>query len=77
MDAEAYRLFTLRDVTDMVEGRSLGARSSLNKVWWSELDVRLHETALELLGPRAELEGEAAAAPVPVPDSWPKWVRHA
>jgi len=62
MDAEAYRLFTLRDVTEMVEGRSLGARSSLNKVWWSELDVRLHEAALALLGPLAELEGEAPAA---------------
>ncbi len=62
MDAEAYRLFTLRDVTDMVEGRSPGARSSLNKVWWSELDVRLHETALDLLGPLAELEGDAPAA---------------
>ena len=46
MDAEAYRLYTLRDVTDLVDGRSPGARSSLNKVWWSELDVRLHETAL-------------------------------
>jgi alkylation response protein AidB-like acyl-CoA dehydrogenase len=62
MDAEAYRLFTLRDVTDMVEGRSPGARSSLNKVWWSELDVRLHEAALGLLGPLAELEGDAPAA---------------
>ena len=62
MDAEAYRLFTLRDVTEMVEGRSLGARSSLNKVWWSELDVRLHEAALSLLGPLGELEGEAPAA---------------
>jgi len=62
MDAEAYRLFTLRDVTDMVEGRSLGARSSLNKVWWSELDVRLHEAALDLLGSLAELEGDAPEA---------------
>ena len=44
--------YTLRDVTDLVDGRAPGAESSLNKVWWSELDVRLHETALELLGPR-------------------------
>src|SRR5690349_2600727 len=29
MDAEAYQLYTLRDVTDVVEGRSPGARSSL------------------------------------------------
>ncbi len=62
MDAEAYRLYTLRDVTDLVDGHSPGARSSLNKVWWSELDVRLHEAALDLLGPLAELEGEAPAA---------------
>ncbi len=62
MDAQAYRLYTLRDVTDLTDGRAPGARSSLNKVWWSELDVRLHETALELLGPLAELEAEAPLA---------------
>ncbi|HEV2360184.1 MAG TPA: acyl-CoA dehydrogenase family protein, partial [Acidimicrobiales bacterium] len=33
-----------------------GAESSLNKIWWSELDVALHECALDLLGPDAELE---------------------
>jgi alkylation response protein AidB-like acyl-CoA dehydrogenase len=31
------------------------------KLWWSELDVRLHELALELLGPHAELvDGDLA-----------------
>jgi len=62
MDAEAYRLYTLADVTDVVEGRSPGARSSLNKLWWSEMDVRIHETALHLLGGHAELVGEAPDA---------------
>lgn len=62
MDAEAYRLATLRDVTDIAEGRPPGARSSFSKLWWSELDVRLHETALRLLGPHAELTGDAPAA---------------
>jgi alkylation response protein AidB-like acyl-CoA dehydrogenase len=62
MDAEAYRLYTLRDVTDIADGRAPGARSSLTKVWWSELDVHLHETALGLLGPEAELIDEAPAA---------------
>ena len=28
-----------------------GAEASLNKVFWSELDVRMHETAMRLLGP--------------------------
>ncbi|MBK8731229.1 MAG: acyl-CoA dehydrogenase family protein [Tetrasphaera sp.] len=55
--ARAYQDFTLAQVTDIVEGRSPGARSSLNKVWWSELDVALHETAMRLLGPDAVLEG--------------------
>jgi len=62
MDAEAYQLYTLRDVTDIVEGRSPGARSSLNKLWWSEMDVRIHEAALALIGERAELDETAAAA---------------
>jgi alkylation response protein AidB-like acyl-CoA dehydrogenase len=28
----------------------------VNKVFWSELDVALHETALDLLGPEGEVE---------------------
>ncbi|MDP5181931.1 acyl-CoA dehydrogenase family protein [Blastococcus sp. BMG 814] len=55
--AEAYQLFTLAQVTDLVEGRKAGAESSLNKLYWSELDIALHETALQLLGPEAELDG--------------------
>jgi alkylation response protein AidB-like acyl-CoA dehydrogenase len=55
--AEAYQLFTLAQVTDLVEGRSPGAESSLNKLYWSELDIALHETALELLGPESEVDG--------------------
>jgi alkylation response protein AidB-like acyl-CoA dehydrogenase len=62
IDAEAYRLYTLSDVTGIVEGRSPGARSSLNKLWWSEMDVRIHELALDLLGPLAELAPEASNA---------------
>ncbi|HEX2578758.1 MAG TPA: acyl-CoA dehydrogenase family protein, partial [Aquihabitans sp.] len=57
MEAEAYRLQTLQTVTDDAEGRPAGASSSFVKLWWSELDVALHETALDLLGPDAELDG--------------------
>jgi alkylation response protein AidB-like acyl-CoA dehydrogenase len=56
IDAEAYQLQTLRTVTRTLAGDPPGAESSLTKVFWSELDVRLHETALELLGYEAELE---------------------
>jgi alkylation response protein AidB-like acyl-CoA dehydrogenase len=57
MDAEAYRLFTLRQVTDERAGQGRPGESSLNKLFWSELDIRLHELALDLLGPAAEHEG--------------------
>ena len=57
MRAEAYRLFTLDTVTRLAGGASMGADSSINKLWWSELDVELHEIALDLLGPGSEVEG--------------------
>lgn len=62
MDAEAYDLYTLQTVTKMTAGESIGAESSLNKIWWSELDVRLHEIALDLLGARAELVDGSASS---------------
>jgi alkylation response protein AidB-like acyl-CoA dehydrogenase len=56
MEAEAYRLFTLEAVTKLASGARPGAESSLNKIWWSEMDIRLHETALALQGDSAELD---------------------
>jgi alkylation response protein AidB-like acyl-CoA dehydrogenase len=57
MDAEAYRLFTLKQVSDEQQGRSRVGESSLTKLFWSELDIRLHELADDILGEDAELEG--------------------
>ena len=57
IDAQAYQMFTLQQVTAIADGDKPGAESSLNKLFWSELDVRLHETALALLGEEAELDG--------------------
>jgi alkylation response protein AidB-like acyl-CoA dehydrogenase len=54
MRAEGYRLHTYQTVTGMLEGRAIGAESSLNKIFWSELDVLLHELALQIAGPEAE-----------------------
>jgi alkylation response protein AidB-like acyl-CoA dehydrogenase len=62
IDAEAYRWQTFWTVTRIVEGTRTGPESSMVKVFWSELDVRLHELALDLLGTHAELvEGPDAA----------------
>jgi alkylation response protein AidB-like acyl-CoA dehydrogenase len=54
--AEAYRLNTWATVTRLAEGGQLGAESSVNKVFWSELDIAMHETALDLHGAAAEQE---------------------
>jgi alkylation response protein AidB-like acyl-CoA dehydrogenase len=62
IDADAYRWQTFWTVTRLMEGGRTGAEASLVKLFWSELDVRLHETALRLLGPDAELtDGDDAA----------------
>ena len=54
MQAEGYRLHTAMTVTKLLEGGHIGSESSLNKIFWSEMDVRTHELALQLLGPEAE-----------------------
>jgi len=54
--AQAYRLYTWGTVTRLADGGEMGAAGSVNKVFWSELDIALHETALDLLGPEAEVE---------------------
>jgi alkylation response protein AidB-like acyl-CoA dehydrogenase len=56
IDAESYRLYTWETVGRLMTGAKLGAESSVNKGFWSEMDVRLHETALSILGSRAELD---------------------
>jgi alkylation response protein AidB-like acyl-CoA dehydrogenase len=62
IDAEAYRWQTFWTVTRIADGKRTGPESSVVKLWWSELDVRLHELALELLGPHAELVDGGDAA---------------
>ena len=54
--AQAYRLYTWGTVTRLADGGEMGAAGSVNKVFWSELDIALHETALDLLGAEAEVE---------------------
>jgi hypothetical protein len=62
MDAEAYALNTYRTATRLIAGGSIGSEASLNKIFWSELDVHMHETAMSLLDARAELLPAAPGA---------------
>ncbi|RSD20808.1 acyl-CoA dehydrogenase family protein [Amycolatopsis eburnea] len=54
--ARAYQLYTFGTVSRLAEGGELGPESSVNKLFWSHLDVELHETALDVLGPAAETD---------------------
>jgi alkylation response protein AidB-like acyl-CoA dehydrogenase len=61
MDAEAYALNTYRTASRLMGGGAIGVEASLNKIFWSELDLDLHRTAMNLLGARAELLPDEAA----------------
>jgi alkylation response protein AidB-like acyl-CoA dehydrogenase len=55
MEAEAYTLSTYQTASLLKAGARIGPESSTNKIFWSELDRQMHETALGILGARAEL----------------------
>ncbi|KOT56527.1 MULTISPECIES: acyl-CoA dehydrogenase family protein [Streptomyces] len=61
--ARAYQLAAYAGVARLTEGGTPGAAASLTKIFWSELDIALHETALDLLGPHGELADTAPEAP--------------
>lgn len=62
MDAEAYTLATYATASRLAKGGKIGAEASTNKIFWSELDLRMHETAMSILGARAELMPHAPQA---------------
>jgi len=55
MDAESYCLSTYQTACRINQGGKIGAESSTNKIFWSELDQAMHATAMSILGARAEL----------------------
>jgi alkylation response protein AidB-like acyl-CoA dehydrogenase len=59
--AQAYRMHSFGTVSRLADGGPPpGFAASMTKVFWSELDVVLHETALDLLGPHAEVRGDGS-----------------
>lgn len=61
MDAEAYALSTYQTASRLLKGGSIGPEASCNKIFWSELDLRIHDTAMRILGPRGEVEPDTPA----------------
>jgi alkylation response protein AidB-like acyl-CoA dehydrogenase len=61
-DAEAYALSAYNTVGRVGRGDKIGAESSLNKIFWSELDLLIHQTAMNILGASGELLASAPFA---------------
>ena len=61
MDAEAYALTIYAMASRLAAGGTIGPEASTNKIFWSELDIAIHQTALDMLGDRAELAATALA----------------
>jgi alkylation response protein AidB-like acyl-CoA dehydrogenase len=62
MNAEAYALNIYQTASRLMAGAKIGPEASTNKIFWSELDIHLTQTALNILGPQAELTHAAPDA---------------
>ena len=57
LELEVFRLNTLRSLSRMTKGGTAGPEGSILKLYWSEMNQRLAQTALEVLGPEAQQWG--------------------
>ncbi len=62
VENEVMRSNGLRNLANIASGKAPGAESSLEKIFWSEFAKRLTDTALDLLGPQAQLQDTHPAA---------------
>src|SRR5467141_151999 len=62
IEAHVFRLIGLRNFTSAQQGHAPGAEASLTKLYWSEMDKRIQETAVDLQGPYGALAPEEPMA---------------
>jgi alkylation response protein AidB-like acyl-CoA dehydrogenase len=63
IEVELTKLHNWRTLTGLRRQGTPGPESSLVKLFWSEMSQRLHDTAMEILGPHAQLtHGDPRAA---------------
>ncbi len=56
LDLEVFRLTNLRALSKMANSKVPGPEGSILKIFWSELNQRMQQTAMETLGPHAQLK---------------------
>jgi len=59
VEVQLFRLHNWRSISRTAKGEAPGPVGSINKLWWSEMSKRLHDTAMAVLGPAAPLWYEA------------------
>lgn len=55
VEVQIFRLHNWRSISRTAKGEAPGPVGSINKIWWSEMSKRLHDTAMSVLGPAAPL----------------------
>jgi alkylation response protein AidB-like acyl-CoA dehydrogenase len=61
-ETEVYRHNMYRTLTALAKGKPIGPEASLNKLYWSEMEVRIFDAGMQVMGPYAELDPSAEAA---------------
>jgi len=62
VETEVFRCWMQMTLTRLAAGDPPGPGASLTKLFWSEMEARIFETAIDTLGPLAELDGDAPGA---------------
>ena len=62
IEAHVFRLIGLRNLTRAQHGHAPGAEASLTKLYWSEMDKRIQETAVGVEGPYGALAPDSPYA---------------
>lgn len=57
---QVFRRNSSRTLTTLSSGKPIGPEASMTKLYWSDMERRIYETGMEVLGPWAELAPDAA-----------------
>ncbi|HZJ28056.1 MAG TPA: acyl-CoA dehydrogenase family protein [Acidimicrobiia bacterium] len=55
VEVQLFRLHNWRSISRTAKGEAPGPVGSINKLWWSEMSKRLHDTVMAVLGAEAPL----------------------
>ncbi len=63
VEVRLFQLHNWRTISRTAAGREPGPVGAINKLWWSEMSKRLHDTAMAVVGPAQPLWRGAARNP--------------